>query len=102
MVNRGRVNNLLLEDGEDSNGSPMTGATSTYRGTANANAIAINVEYLVLSADDDQNRTGGGNLGLPDVVAVLKIGKRRDVTPLGEAFRKTPGADTARGEKPKS
>jgi hypothetical protein len=44
MVNRGRVNNLLLEDGEDSNGSPMTGATRTYRGTAYANAIAIDVE----------------------------------------------------------
>ena len=87
MVNRGVVINLFLEDGKDAGGSPMTGAPLADRGTTNPNAVAINVEQLVRRADDDQNRTGWRNLGLPDVVAVLEDGEGSNVTAIGEVFR---------------
>ena len=102
MVNRGVVINLLLQDGKDSAGCPMTDTASTYRGTANANAIAIDVEYLGGGTDDNQDRAGGGNLRLPNVVAILESGKRRDVVPLGDRFRNAPSTGADRGKDSKS
>ena len=102
MVNRGVVINLLLQDGKDSDGCPMTDTASTNRGTANANAIAIDVEYLVGGTDDNHDWPDGGNLRLPNIVAILESGKRRDVAPLGDRFRNAPSTGADRGQEPQS
>jgi len=79
---------VLFQDGEDPRWRAVPRRAGADRRAPDAHAVAKHKQLLIRNAHDDNDRPGGRNLRIPDLVARLELlGHGRDFAALGELRR---------------